>query len=301
MDGIEDPYDNNSPSTPRSAAGSLGEQLWSPVQNLSLWIGAWMAGHVSTDDVIAACHDVSGRRHRLVLASEAENPELGFLHARHGLIELLKHIQRRRRTGEIALSLILAGPGAAPRIPASSPAAGELMESGVGVALGTDAPDEFAVFLPWSAPDRVLGDAGAAPAMADDAVEWRWYEVSGYVQPLVVNSVGEAHMMLRDAADTATAEIKSIGFTPLGNSGIERAELAVGSLHDAFGLPGLPPLVPSRAEQLLARADMVAAIVEVARRSNIGAQLDVQLLPMLQAIRVARMTAVEYTIQEWSR
>ncbi|MGJ4136225.1 hypothetical protein ACN4D5_04465 [Corynebacterium macclintockiae] len=59
--------------------------------------------------------------------------------------------------------------------------------------------------------------------------------------------------------------------------------------------------MPSRAAKLMARADQVAAIVEVTRRSEVGASLDPHLMPMLRAVRTARMVAVDYAQRELLR
>lgn len=79
------------------------------------------------------------------------------------------------------------------------------------------------------------------------------------------------------------------------------ARLAVGTLSDAFGLPGLPVGVPNRAAQLMARADAVAAIIAVTQSSEVGAGLDAELFPLLRAVRQARMVAVDYAMRELVR
>ena len=132
-------------------------------------------------------------------------------------------------------------------------------------------------------------------------VSWSWHQVEGPTPPLPVYSPGEADQLLRKAADKATAMVKAAGHVPMGAAAFQRAELAVGALDDAFGLPGMPPGVPNRAAKLMARADHVAAIVEVTKRSAVGASLDPHIMPMLRAVRTARMVAVDYAQRELLR
>ena len=58
----------------------LGAQLWSPVQNTSLWLAWWLHGIIGADEVIDAFHATQGKHHRL-------EPHGG------GLVELLGQIR----------------------------------------------------------------------------------------------------------------------------------------------------------------------------------------------------------------
>ena len=44
----------------------IRSQLWSPVQNTSLWLAWWLHGVISTDEVIDSYHAVQGRHHRVL-------------------------------------------------------------------------------------------------------------------------------------------------------------------------------------------------------------------------------------------
>ncbi|MGO1465247.1 MAG: hypothetical protein ACTHV5_08055, partial [Candidatus Corynebacterium faecigallinarum] len=53
----------------------IREQLWSPVQNTSLWLGWWLHGLLPTDQVIDAFQDVQGPAHTLVVAGHLVDHE----------------------------------------------------------------------------------------------------------------------------------------------------------------------------------------------------------------------------------
>ena len=52
----------------------IREQLWSPVQNTSLWLGWWLHGLLPTDQVIDAFQDVQGPAHTLVVDEMSGDP-----------------------------------------------------------------------------------------------------------------------------------------------------------------------------------------------------------------------------------
>ena len=51
----------------------------------------------------------------------------------------------------------------------------------------------------------------------------------------------------------------------------------------------------------MARADTVAAIVEVTKSSHVGASVDPHVLPLMRAVRTARMVAIDYAMRELVR
>lgn len=250
----------------------LGAQLWSPVQNTSLWLAWWLHGIIGADEVIDAFHATQGKHHRL-------EPDGG------ALVEMLGHIRSVADEAPVGLDerpliqLALSGPGDATVLPVGP--------EGASLIIADRDPLVSHVLSP-----RVI-DA--------HLVSWSWDQVEGPVPPLPVYSPGEADQLLREAADNATRMVRNAGHVPRGGAAFQRAELAVGALNDAFGLPGMPPGVPSRAAKLMARADQVAAIVEVTKRSEVGASLDPHLMPMLRAVRTARMVAVDYAQRELLR
>lgn len=78
-------------------------EVWSPLQNTAVWLGAWLHGLEATDHLIDALHD---------LGSE-------------GLVEVLGDIRRCALLDapSPAIRLILSGPGEAPALPAGGEAA----------------------------------------------------------------------------------------------------------------------------------------------------------------------------------
>lgn len=250
----------------------LGAQLWSPVQNTSLWLAWWLHGIISADEVIDAFHATQGKHHRL-------EPDGG------GLVELLAQVRAVTNDAPIGLDerpliqLMLSGPGDAALLP-------------VGVEGAS---------LIVADRDPLVSHVLSPEVIDAHLVSWSWHQVEGPTPPLPVYSPGEADHLLREAADKATAMVRAAGHVPMGAAAFQRAELAVGALDDAFGLPGMPPGVPNRAAKLMARADHVAAIVEVTKRSAVGASLDPHIMPMLRAVRTARMVAVDYAQRELLR
>lgn len=250
----------------------LGAQLWSPVQNTSLWLAWWLHGIISADEVIDAFHATQGKHHRL-------EPDGG------GLVELIAQVRAVTNDAPIGLDerpliqLMLSGPGDAALLP-------------VGVEGAS---------LIVADRDPLVSHVLSPEVIDAHLVSWSWHQVEGPTPPLPVYSPGEADQLLREAADKATAMVRAVGQVPMGAAAFQRAELAVGALDDAFGLPGMPPGVPNRAAKLMARADHVAAIVEVTKRSAVGASLDPHIMPMLRAVRTARMVAVDYAQRELLR
>lgn len=278
----------------------LRSQLWSPVQNTALWLGWWLHDVISTDEVIDAFHTVQGKHHRLVFdaTSSPSTPSAQEGDERYGLIELLRYARQVTQSAGVELedrpliTLVLAGPGDVPQLPANTAAAREVMKVGAGIAIADGDPEITHVVIP-----KVIDTS---------LIEWTWYTAHGPIPPLHVFGPGEADAGLREASDKAARLIEARGsHQGRHNTGCRRkaemARLAVGTLSDAFGLPGLPVGVPNRAAQLMARADAVAAIIAVTQSSEVGAGLDAELFPLLRAVRHARMVAVDYAMRELVR
>jgi hypothetical protein len=129
-------------------------------------------------------------------------------------------------------------------------------------------------------------------------VQWTWYRTEGRVPALAVYSPGDADRLLTEATEQAAGLIESDGLLPARH---RAPRMAVGALSDYFGLPGLPAGVSPRAAKLMARADVVASIIEVTRTSAAGASLDPRILPLSRAVRTARTTAVDHAMRELLR
>ncbi|KAB3523685.1 hypothetical protein GC425_00510 [Corynebacterium sp. zg254] len=300
---------------------TLYRQLWSPVQNTALWLGWWLHDVIGADYVIDAFHAVQGSRHRVVFADEvvAIAPEIVPEAPVAGLVGLMAKAREVTEGAPMGLedrplvSLLLAGPGDVPLLPAGTGAADHVMRVGSGIVLSDAQPARCHVLVPDvgvvsgesprqdHAPGLVSG--GGFEGFPEEVL-WTWYVVDQPVPPLPVYSPGEADEMLRHAVENSTRMVESSGHSPglvSFRGGAQGVRLAVGSLADAFGLPGVPPGVPTRSQRLMARADTVAAIIDLSTRSAGGADLDPHLLPMMKAVRVARMVAVDYALRELVR
>lgn len=286
------------------AATSLREQLWSPVQNTTLWLAWWLHGLVGADVLIDAFHEVQGPVHRFVPQADSLAPEANSL-APGGLVDMLRRIRQVTDAAPVGpdvrplVGLALSGPGDVPPLPASSAAARAVVESGSGILVADADPEITHVVVPRVERDVVASEHN--PSRGAEEIVWTWHTASGKAPALPVYSPGEADRLLREAVDGAASAVDSPGRFPHGRQDYGRASLRVGVLSDAFGLPGLPANVPDRAAKLMARADVVAAIVEVARASEVGTHIDPQLIPLLRAVRTARMVAVDYASRELVR
>lgn len=276
-------------TSPRPVLGtSLRGQLWSPVQNSTLWLGWWLHGLLSTDDVIDAFTEVQGPAHSLLVDAASGDPFDGAYDDRPtGLVDLLRAVRTATVDAPVAVGarplvgLALAGPGDVPPLPAGSRGAAAVTESGAGITVADADPNVLHVLVPRLV-DRSL-------------VQWTWYRTVGRVPALPVSSPGDADRLLREATERAASLIDGDGHLPVRH---RSPRLAVGALSDYFGLPGLPNGVSPRSVKLMARADVVASIVEVTRGSAAGASLDPCLLPLTRAVRTARTTAVDHAMRE---
>ncbi|MGO3361113.1 MAG: hypothetical protein ACTIL2_01605 [Corynebacterium sp.] len=287
------------PRNPADAAGTTGavrgtplrEQLWSPVQNTTVWLGWWLHGLMSTDDVIDAFHDVQGPAHGLVVDERSGDPFGGRFTGRHtSLVDVLHAVRDITRDAPVGLaerplvSLVLAGPGDPPALPAGTRGAAAVTTAGAGIAVADADPGVCHVLVPH------LVDTSL--------VQWVWYRCEGRPPAGVFYGTGDADTRLREATEDAAGIIDSAPGRSVRHAG---PRLAVGTLADYFGLPGLPVGVSPRSVKLMARADVVSSIIEVTRESEVGAGLDPQLLPLSSAVRTARITAVDHAMRELLR
>jgi hypothetical protein len=272
-------------------ATPLREQLWSPVQNTTVWLGWWLHGLVSADDVIDAFQDVQGPAHTLLVDPGGEDPFDGRFTGRPtGLVDLLQAVREVTRGVPAELSsrplvgLVLAGPGDPPALPAGTRGATAVSRTGAGIAVADEDPSVTHVLVPQ--------------VVDTSLVQWTWYRCVGRVRAGEFYSPGEADAKLREATDAAASLVEQSGNLPVRH---RSPRLAVGALSDFFGLPGLPAGVAPRAEKLMARADVVASVIEVTRSTDHGAALDPHLLPLAGAVRTARITAVDHAMRELLR
>ena len=250
-------------------------EVWSPLQNTAVWLGAWIWGHESTDNLIDSITALSG-------------PVEGAMG--EPLIDILARLRAEmayplaQRTREPILRLILSGPGEAPGLPAGSESARAAAASPAGaIVFRTCESERHLVLIPHVAPElcqwEIIVEKQALPAPA-------WL------------SPGEADALLSQATNEAATLIESSGY----HSGeLPSPRLTVGTLSDFYDTPGLPSSVPSRAAKLFARADRVGASIETVTARLGDHRLDPQLLHLWHYIRQARMAGVSYALSEFAR
>lgn len=251
--------------------------VYSPLQNTAVWLGAWLHDLAATEDVIDAFVDLGGPH----------------TFRGGGLLDLLRTV--RECVGELVdapfsgplLSLRLGGPGDPPALPAGSAAARRAAEVGEGA-------------LVVRGVDKLLSHA-LIPVRGPDATDWEWIEVAGPLPAGAEVSPGDADRMLGAATDAAARIIEASGYAALAPDSLKNPRLRVGVLSDFYETPGLPAAVPARSAKLFARADRVAAIVETVQSTIGDHSLDPQLIPLWRNIRTARMAGVSYALAEFAR
>lgn len=240
----------------------IRSQVWSPLQNTSVWLGAWLYGLTSTDDLIDALSDLG-------------SPEL---------IDVLRDLRRVTRDvapGEPLLRLVLSGPGDAPALRAGSASATAASKStGNAIVVRDRDPLTSHVLVP------------------DSSGHWEWFTEDQPLPAPAWLSPGEADHLLTQATDEATRFIETSGYR---TDALRSPRLTVGTLADFYDTPGLPESVPPRAARLFARADNVAAIIETVTTRMNDHRLDPQLLGLWRHIRQARMAGVAYAVGEFGR
>lgn len=252
-------------------------QVYSPLQNTAVWLGAWIYELVPTEDVIDAFVDLGG----------PHTFEGG------GLLDLLRTIKETTRElvdapfrGPV-ITLALSGPGDAPAVPAGTEAARRVSLSQEGALLlrSVDKLKSFALI----------------PSRGEDATDWAWIEVEGLMPAGAEVSPGEADRLLSQATADAANIIESSAYASLAPKSLKNPRLKVGSLSDFYDTPGLPYAVPDRSAKLFARADRVAAIIETVQDTIGDHSLDPQLIALWRHIRTARIAGVSYALAEFAR
>lgn len=248
--------------------------VWSPLQNTAVWLGAWLHGLASTDDLVDAL-DALGGPHTLVDGRP--------------LSELLRDL-RAATAGAVAaaeepvLRLVLSGPGEVPALRAGSDAARATSAGGAGaLVVRGEGPLTAHVLV---------------PARGPGGTEWEWFvETSPLPSPAWLGP-GEADELLARATAEAARLVAGSGYR---TGALVAPRLTVGALADFYEAPGLPRAVPARAARLFARADRVAAIVETVTSRMADHRIDPELLGLWRHIRAARVAGVAYAVREFGR
>ena len=245
-------------------------EVYSPLQNTAVWLAAWLYNAESADDTVDALTDLGGA------LSYGGLPMAHLLHDVRSAADLT--------TPGPAISLVLWGPGQAPRLRAGSPAMEALTQAGALVVRGTGM-------------HHIL-----VPEYAGSGVNWRWFEDPEPLPEPEWLSPGEADQLLSRATEQAAVLIEAAGGT---RKELPNPRLAVGTLADFYDTPGLPAGVTPRAAKLFARADRVAATIETVTDRLGDHSFDPQLFALWRHVRSARMAGVADTVvdyqREWSR
>lgn len=248
----------------------MRSQVYSPLQNSAVWLGAWIYDLVATEEVIDAFVDLGGPH------------TLGD----GGLLDLLRRVRETVEPlidapfTEPLITLALSGPGDS----RAALRAAKAPEGGL-IIRGVDKQVCHALI-----PERV-----------DNATVWTWDVIDVPPNTEVHLSPGDADALLTAATREAAALIDATGYSALAPSTLKHPRLTVGALSDFYDTPGLPHAVPPRAAKLFARADRVAAIVETVQQTMGEHSLDPQLITLWRHIRAARMAGVSYTLAEFAR
>ena len=246
-------------------------EVWSPLQNTAVWLGAWLHGHETTDDLLQALRDLGGR-HELIDGRPLTD-----------LLAQLRSVADVEGEDPV-LRLVLSGPGEAPALPAGSDAAQKAARNGVG-AIAVKGNDLTS--------SHVL-----VPDLAGTFTRWEWFTFTDPLPASAWLSPGEADRLLSEATRQAADIIERSGYR---TDALNTPRLTVGALSDFYDTPGLPSAVPGRAAKLFARADRVAAIVETVTARIDDHTLDPQLLSLWRHIRAARMAGVAYAVADFGR
>lgn len=256
--------------------------VYSPLQNIAVWLGAWGAGIVPSDDVLKALNELGGP-HRLAGSSPEHCPTLALLKLVRKLAD-----SHNPDNGEPWLHLVLGGPGEAPAVPAGTPPATAITAGGNGALVFPDRSPSSAVVL--------------VPSLDNVGSRWEHFHVNGGMPAPQFYSPGYADYFLTEATRTAAELISAVA--PQGSpqaAALPDPRLTVGHLSDFYDVPGLPMATPPRAAKLFARADRVAAILETVHEHAGDHSFDPQLLPLWRHIRAARMAGVAYAVGEFQR
>ena len=237
-------------------------QVYSPAQNIAVWIAAWHLHHTSTDNFTDAMLALGGPTDLTLLARIR-----ALLDAAHAQAPMEQPLVR----------LALSGPG-------DPGPHGVIISKGAHphealLLREVDTPPALAELDPHRPAEWDLVDPGVLPP-------------SDYLMP------GDAGRLLAQATAAAADMIEAKGFS---TDALHNPRLTVGALSDFYDTPGLPDATPGRAAQLFARADRVAAIIETVGDRMGEHSVDTELIPLWRHIRRARITGVEYAARDMRR
>ena len=262
----------------------MREQVWSPLQNTAVWIGAWLCGHEPADDVLGALVELGGVQ-RLVSTPEDAATTRPFIDALAIIRESTSELDAA--DGPI-LRLVLSGPGDPPALPAGSPATVAAADNGQGALIvrtkaGLNDEKQHLIMV---------------PKKVARGTDWEIYAENAPLPSPAWLSPGDADALLSEATEESAALIEALGYK---TDKVPNPRLTVGTLADFYDTPGLPPSTPARSAKLFARADRVAAIIETVTNRVGDHSLDPQLFRLWRHVRAARIAGVDYALMDFAR
>jgi len=231
------------PSTD-AARGRLTGLPGSPGGLLAAWLGAWLAGRVSSDDMLAAVQ-VGDAPHRVVgLDGEA------------GPVPFARVLPHVRRLGPAAVQLRMPVPGDVDGL--SGPLLAAALEAGEVVVISPHDPRRTGLVL---LPRRDVRGSAIEP-LVTVAWEARPSDARPGHGPGAPSGLREAERGLAAAVAEAAATLVDIGQVSRLSP---QAQAAIRALRDRQGAPlGLPAGSPPEAVRVLTTAERLAAVVELA-------------------------------------
>lgn len=267
----------------------MREQVWSPLQNTAIWIGAWLYGHEPADEALSAMTALGGTQ-RLVSTPDSSVTTRPFIDA----LSIIREATAEDDSSEgPLLRLILSGPGDPPALPAGTAASFAASSNGQG-----------AIVVRARATNVSHDDIGGQrhliliPENTERGTDWSIFEETQPLPAPAWLSPGDADALLSQATDESASLIESMGYK---TDKIPNPRLTVGTLADFYDTPGLPSSVPSRSAKLFARADRVAAIIETVTDRIGDHSLDPQLFRLWRHVRAARVAGVDYALMDFAR
>ena len=170
-------------------AMDMRAEVWSPVQNVSVWLGAWLWGHESTDDLLDALSELGGEQQGV--EGEPFVDVMSLLRR-----ETASVIELGER--EPLLRLVLSGPGDAPALPAGTESARAAAENPAGaIVVRTNNRDRNLVLV---------------PTYAVGATRWTVIEETAPLPSPAWLSPGEADELLSTATNESANLIEALGY-----------------------------------------------------------------------------------------
>lgn len=251
-------------------------QVWSPLQNAAVWIGAWLYHLEPADELLGALEELGG---------QPIAPDFPVF------LDFLGHLRSQAgpsladAAAGPALRLILSGPGDPPALPAGSDSARAAAAHPAGaLVLRTGSNEHLVIFANY--------------AEEHDCTEWTAVREALPLPAPAWLSPGDADALLTQATSESADLIEATGYV---TNALNNPRLTVGTLTDFYDTPGLPSATPPRAAKLFARADRVAAIIETVTDRMGDHTLDPHLLRLWRHVRQARMAGVAYCLADFAR